>query len=108
MSAKLPARFQSLFNRTLESRVFGVLAAGSLASCIALKHALDAPLRSCVGEACRYGWRSFVSLMAVAWFPGAGWYSWSRPSGGCGPARWFWRHPKNLRWEWNESYVLGN
>lgn len=33
------------------------------------------------------------------WKPGAFYYCWTRPTGGCGEARWMWRKPKHPRWE---------
>lgn len=93
---------KDVFNRALDSRVFGPPVAALLASAVATHHALDAPQRERVQTACRYGWRTFVSLAV-----GASWYSWSRPGGGCGPARWFWRKPKHPRWVWAQYYVIG-
>jgi hypothetical protein len=32
------------------------------------------------------------------WYPTAFYYQWQYPSGGCGPARWMWRQPKQPNW----------
>lgn len=37
-------------------------------------------------------------LFWTTWYRGSFYFNWKRPSGGHGPARWFWRKPKGSRW----------
>lgn len=57
---------------------------------------------SFVGEALSDAVYRFPKWWCVAfwraWYPGAFYYQWVRDTGGCGPARWMWRIPKNPRW----------
>lgn len=72
-------------------------------------HFLQTPVGAVLGnlDPARYGSRIFVFVLLTPWLPGCGWYSWERPGGGCGRARWFWRHPKVRRWQENTSFVTG-
>ena len=107
MSTPFSERFKDPFTRAIDSKCLSWFAASVIAGLVFIGRTLETPLGELPGPAFRYAGRAFRTTFIQPWNPGAGWYCWRRQSGGCGPARWFWRTPKVPRWEWADSFTFG-
>lgn len=110
---KTTSKFMLTLVALASSRMGAVISAPFFSGFVFVLHIMETPIGRLPGWAFHHAWRTLCVHGLQAFYHGCGWYQWEKPPScfgqyqGFGPARWFWREPKNRRWVYATSFVYG-